>query len=245
MTRTLLGRSLSPFSPPPAAKFRRLFRPFCCDMLGAASSAVAAASSAALTCFLTERAFSSSSSPDVLRRFLLCDVFRGLSADSGGVGSQSPRSGLGGLRDRSGVATVFLGPTLESKSLSPLPFSSSSLSLSSSDVASSSSSSVFNSAFRFSLISGGVCPIGHSSAAPWYIHGSSAYLFCDNCISMHFKFGYEFFVEVFLEYRCARARDEVGALSGNNVEEVLQISHCCQFDGPQCKPESKEGAHLL
>lgn len=73
------------------------------------------------------------------------------------------------------------------------------------------------------------------------VHGSSAYLFRDNRIEVRYKFGYEFVLEVFLDYRCARARDEVGALSGNNVEEVLQISHCRQFDGPQCKPESKEG----
>lgn len=49
----------------------------------------------------------------------------------------------------------------------------------------------------------------------------------------------EVFVVAVLEYWCAQARAEEGALGGNNVAGILQISHGGQFDGPQCKPESQ------
>ncbi|KAH8711874.1 hypothetical protein GQ44DRAFT_714319 [Phaeosphaeriaceae sp. PMI808] len=151
------------------SRVRHRFRSFCCDVWGTASSEVAEASAVetffvGLTCNLVERSFPSSSSLDILRRFL-CSVARGLSADSGGVGSQSAWCGL---RGRSSAATIFPGSTLVPISFPPLSLSSS-LSLPSSEVAPSSSSSAFNSALRFSLTSGGVRPMGYSSAAPRYM----------------------------------------------------------------------------
>lgn len=167
VTRILLGRSLSPSSSSPTSRVSRRFRPFCRAVLGTASSAAAAETCwAKLACFLAGRSFSSSSSSNILRHFLLCGVARGLSADSGGVGSQSARHGLCGRRGRSVAATGFSGPTLASISLPPLSLLSSSLSLPSSEVAPSSSSCAFSSTLRFSLTSGGVCPMGHLSAAP-------------------------------------------------------------------------------
>ena len=55
------------------------------------------------------------------------------------------------------------------------------------------------------------------------VHGSSAYLFCDDRIEVPFKCGSEF---VIVGYRRTRARDEVDALSGNNVEKVMQVPRC-------------------
>lgn len=87
--------------------------------------------------------------PHVICRFLLCDVLRGLPSESGGVGSGPIRHDLCSLR------CLFIW----AKVLLP---SSSSLS---SDVTPSSSSSAFNWTARRCLISGGVCPARHSSAA--------------------------------------------------------------------------------
>jgi hypothetical protein len=55
------------------------------------------------------------------------------------------------------------------------------------------------------------------------IHNTSAYLFGFNRMEVLFKCGSEFVIIRFREYRCTRARNKVGTLSGNNVEVVLQV----------------------
>lgn len=157
LTRTLLGRSLpSPSCSSSASRVRRRFWPFCCAVVGAASSAVAETSWAELMCFLARRPFSSSCA-DVRRRFPRRGEASGLLAESGGVGSQSAWCGLLGCSGAAG----FPGPTLASMSLLALA-----LALSSSEVMPQSASNASSSALRFSLSSVGVCPIAHSSAAP-------------------------------------------------------------------------------
>ncbi|KAM3067711.1 hypothetical protein ACMFMG_012218 [Clarireedia jacksonii] len=165
VTRTLLGRSFATSSLLPISTFRRRFRLFCCGVLSTASPALAETSLAELICFFAGRSFSLSSSSDTICRFLLCGVLKVLSADIDGVGSISAWCGL---RGRSGADTVFPRPTALIMLLPPL-CSLLSLSLSSSEVTPAISSQAFNSASSFSLISVGVCPIGHSSAALWYI----------------------------------------------------------------------------
>lgn len=55
------------------------------------------------------------------------------------------------------------------------------------------------------------------------IHFPSAFLFDDSRIKVLVKYGGELVIVGFLGYRCTSARNEVGTLSGNNVEPVLQV----------------------
>lgn len=56
------------------------------------------------------------------------------------------------------------------------------------------------------------------------IHGISANLLCDYRIEVLFKSSDEIDIVAFMRYRCGRAMNEVGALSGYNIEEVLQLA---------------------
>lgn len=156
VTRVLLGRFLAPSFSSHPSRVRRRFWPFCLAVLGTESSVAAETCWAKLKCFLAgpscSSSFSSSSSSDILRRFVLCGVARRLSADRGGVGS------LCSLRGRSGAATGFPRPTPASISLPPLSLCLLSSSLLSSEVTPAISSHAFSSALRFSISSGGVAP---------------------------------------------------------------------------------------
>lgn len=72
------------------------------------------------------------------------------------------------------------------------------------------------------------------------IHDTSTYLFGDNRIEVLFKCGSELVIVGFLGYRCTRARNEVGTLSGNNVEAVLQVRAAVSSMGRNAKLNQKD-----
>jgi hypothetical protein len=67
------------------------------------------------------------------------------------------------------------------------------------------------------------------------IYNTSIYLFGDNRIKVLFKCGSELVIVGFLGYWCTRARNEVGTLSGNNVEAVLQVRTTISLIGRNAK----------
>jgi hypothetical protein len=130
------------------------------------------------------------------------------------IGLRRPGS-LCDLVGWSGAATTFPRSTLASTSLPPLSLSSSLLP--SSEVAPSTSSSAFSSTLRFSSTSGGCAPHGPFVSGVTVLD-KSAFLLYGNRIEVPSKCSSELAIVGFLRYRCVRARNEVGPLSGNNVE---------------------------
>jgi hypothetical protein len=165
------------------------------------------------------RSASSSFPSDVLRRFLVHEMSKELSADGGGDGSHPIWCDFWRFRAPhfwSGAVIEFRGLTSVSALLSSV------LSLPVSDVCPSNFSCAFNSAARCSLTSGG--RMAHSPlVGSAMIHSSSAYLFCDHRVELSFKFGNKLGIVGLLEHRCARPGNKVGTLSSNDVEAVLEI----------------------
>lgn len=76
------------------------------------------------------------------------------------------------------------------------------------------------------------------------IHDTSAYLFGDNRLEVHFKCGNKLVIVGFLEYRCTRARNEVDTLSGNNIEAVLQVRAAVSSMGRNANLNLKDACRL-
>ena len=72
------------------------------------------------------------------------------------------------------------------------------------------------------------------------IYDTSIYLFGDNRIKVLFKCGSELVIVGFLGYRCTHARNEVGTLSGNNIEAVLQVRATISLMGRNAKLNQKD-----